>query len=164
MSDEEESHEMLEEYKFNLRKPIKYAHKGEQREAEFVTLLPPTSKHSDECAALKQAFFIAIRSQAGADDDDSGDEPEKINGTQAMVLLSMTPTKELDLRSVMAVGRSLFTSKAEPIALVDGEARMTVPLFEQLRQEDFEEMLGEYMVNFITASSMAQMRKKSSKE
>lgn len=145
------------EYDYELLKKFTYSVKGEQQEAEFVRLIAPSSRHSKECAALKQAFFRAInRSDAEAGAEDVQDV--EITGQDVITMIAMA--KDVDLPDVMEVAKTLFLNG---IAVIDGETRLTKPMLENIAQEDLECMLGEYMANFTLASYLARMKEKSSK-
>lgn len=144
------------EIDFPLTQAFTYAHQGSNVEATFVRLTAPTSRHSKECAALKQAFFRAQNSfQAQASDvEPSG---EKIDGSD--VILMMAASTAVELPDVFDVARRLFSGG---VALVDGETKLTGGLMDRMSQDDFESMLGEYLVNFTLASSLEKMNEKSS--
>lgn len=151
------------EFDFPLTQDFSYSHKGDQVDARFIKLTAPTSRHSKECAALKQAFFRAQNSfVAQARESDAEPSGEKITGDD--VIMMMAASKDVDLPDVFDVARKLFTSGT--IAVVDGEpgCRLTSALVDKMSQEDFEVMLGEYLVNFTLASSLEKMNDKSSQE
>ncbi len=144
--------EIVTEFQFNVVTPFTYASKGENVDATFITLSAPTSKHSRECSALKQAFFRALPRE-----EKKVDAPEKfeVSGTEVMTLIAMS--KDVDLADVMDVGKKLLTNN---LAMVEGEVKLTMNLIERMSQDDVESMIGEYMVNFTLASSLAKMNEK----
>jgi len=141
-----------EDVYYTLIEPLPYAHKGDEVEGSFITLLPPTSRNMKECAFLKQAFFRAIPRDVEPDEAET-DDP--VTGEQIMMLILMS--QEVDLAPVLAHGRELLTSGR---ALVDGEAKLTKPLMDKISQADLEGMVGDYMANFILASELRKMKKK----
>ncbi len=144
------------EFRYALTTPFKYDHKGDRHDASFILLQAPTSRHSRECAALKQAFF---RSAAAIDSDAEAEKDVDVTGEEVIAMIAMSSA--VDLADVMDTAIRLFTNKG--IALVDGEVNLNKQLIERMMQSDVEAMLGEYMVNFTLASSLAQMKDKSSK-
>jgi len=149
---------MAKEITFTLSEPVKYGDKsGELQEGAFLTLLPPTSKNMAECAALKQAFFRALpkdgQMQAEADAADSNAE---VTGDAVMTLIAMS--KDVELASVLTIGRELLTSG---VALVDGEVKMTKPIADTMSQDDLESAIGEYIATFIIASALRKAKKTS---
>ena len=65
--------EKATELTVQLTTPIKYATGGDMREADFVVLRAPSSRHKKWCAPLKQAFMQAIM---GAESSASPEEKE----------------------------------------------------------------------------------------
>ena len=148
--------ELETEFDFKLITPFDYANKGESVAATFIKLAAPSSRNSRECAALKQAFYRALPpGDKDAEEVDSSD----IEGKDVLVLLAMSI--DVDLPDVMDVAKKLFTS-GNNIALVDGEVKLTNNLIDKMSQDDLESMAGDYMVNFILASSLNRTKKPSS--
>lgn len=146
-----------EEIEFPLTTNFTYATRGgETTEARFIQLTAPTSKNSRECAALKQAFFRSV-----PDSTDSDPDPDSVDLSGHDVIMTIAMSPDVDLPDVIDVGRKLFSSG---VAKVDGEVKLTNHLIDRMSQDDLEAMLGEYMVGFTLASSLARMREKSSPE
>lgn len=145
------------EFDYVLETPFGYAYQGGQQEASFVQLRAPSSRNSRDCAALKQAFWRTV--DPDREGKENADASEKITGEDVMMMLAMS--KDVDLPDVIDVACRLFTKGK--VAFVDGETPLTKPLLENMMQDDLEAMVGEYLVNFTLASSLAQMEKKSSK-
>jgi len=161
MQDEEFEINDPDSYRFILDKPFKYGTKsGDQDSASWIELRPPTTRNSRECSALKQAFFRAANeseSEEGGPTEIDGDA----RGPQGEGIIAvMAMSTEVDLPEIMEVARKLFSSG---VAQVDGETKLTTRLIESMSQDDFERMLGEYLVNFTLASALARTRKPSSK-
>ncbi len=163
MQDEDFEIDDPDAHRFILEKPFKYATKsGNQESASWIELHPPTTRNSRECAALKQAFFRAAN-ESGADSEDG--EATEIDGDArgpqgAGIIAIMAMSTKVDLPEIMEVARKLFSSG---VAQVDGETKLTTRLIESMAQDDFERMLGEYLVNFTLASALARNTKPSSK-
>lgn len=153
MSDDaiEARSEKKTEIDYHLLTPFTYAHGGGTHEASFIRLLAPTSKVARECAYLKQAFFRSVPKDADA--GDKAEAAELPSGEDVMMVLAMS--KDVELPDVLDVARKLFT--APKIAMVDGEAKLTNHLIDTMDQDDFERMLGEYLVGFTLASQLAKM-------
>lgn len=139
------------EYDFYLEVPLSYSSGSSQHEATFIRLFAPSSKVSRECAALKQAFLRAVPKEtskkAQVSDGSSGD----LTGSDVIQVLAMST--DVDLPDVMDVGKRLLL--APGISKVEGETKLTTALLERMDQEDFENMLGEYLVNFTLASTLS---------
>lgn len=145
---------------FPLEKRFKYATKdGGQDEASFIQLLPPTTRHSRECAALKQAFFRAVASGGGNDSVEVEVDKEKQKPSAVGVITVIAMSVDVDLGATLDTAKKLFSNG---VAQVEGEVKLTSKLIELMAQDEFERMLGEYLVNFILASAVAQSQKKNS--
>lgn len=143
--------EVKTHHDFFLTTPLKYARDGDRHEATFVRLEAPTSRHSDECSFLKQAFFLAAQDQEGSDEE-VGDGKEVSEDAQILGMIAMlAQSSRVELPQVFRVARKLFTSG---VALVEGEAKLTSNLLDKMSQDDFERMLGAYLVNFTAGSLM----------
>lgn len=152
------STEFQTEFQYILKQPFTYAHKGDNVEAKFIALTAPTSKTTHECAALKQSFFRAMSEREGTSET-TDDTDIEIEGADVMSLIAMS--KDVDLPEVLDIGKRLFQMPG--IALVDGETKFGNAILDRMSLDDFEDMLGEYMVNFILASSLKRLKEKSSK-
>lgn len=133
---------------FELTAPFEYASKGEQREAQFITLLPPTMRQHSQAAALRQSIMRMVakaqREAPAASEDDDEDE-----GPTAEMVRSIIYTSEaVEANVVWEQAKALFK---EGVALIDGEQKITAPLIEKMSPTDFENMAGEYIVNFTLA-------------
>ncbi len=164
MSDEEtdevEVDEVKTEFRFVLTSAFQYSKEGEQVNAKFIRLQAPTSKCMRECAALKQAFFRAMSDQADGAKTGKVDVDVEIESEDVLAMISMSKT--VDLPDLLDTAKELFLMP--DIALIDGEHKFKNTLAERMSIDDFQNMFGEYMVNFILASSLKQLKKKSSKE
>jgi hypothetical protein len=146
------------EFQYSLKRSFSYSHKGDTVDAKFITLTAPTSRTAKECSALKQAFFRAMSEQQTVTSSGEATNTDlEIEGGDVMALLAMST--EVDLPDVLDVGKKLFQQPG--IALVDGEAKLGGTLIDRMSLDDFEDMLGEYMVNFILASSLTRLKDKS---
>ena len=150
---------MQTEFDYPLRSPFTYPHQGNQVEASFIRLTAPTSRNSRECATLKQAFWRSADRDTSSNAETQNEAEVDIKGQDVIVMLSMS--RDVDLADVMDVARHLFTKGK--VAKVDGEMSLTIPLIDEMSQDDVEAMLGDYLVNITLASSLALMKDKSSK-
>ena len=148
------SDELVTEFNYDLVEKFKYALKGEEAEASFITLQAPSSKNMKECSFLKQAFFRSLPKEKEEISSVLKDEAKdkKITGDEIMMLIVMS--ENVDLINVLITARELFASG---VALVDGETKVTKPILDSIKQDDLEAMVGAYMANFILASSIARM-------
>lgn len=142
-------------YDFELKHALKYLVKGEEVEAQFITLSSHSSRHVEWTAELKQAVFRALpEPKEGAEPE--GDPDHVMTGTELLFLFYNA--KNVSLKQVLLLAKELFTAKPS-IALVDGEERLTKPLIDAMHPDDFESMMGEYIARFIIASAFAMLKK-----
>lgn len=152
---------MNTELQFELTKPITYHAGGEDVEGAFVTLTAPSYKQMDKCVPLKQAFYRAAASmeddsqEAGAQTNASAEE----SALTPEGLMSLFYQSKEDMVKIILYGVELF--KSPGIAQLDGSVNMTQPMIEKISQDDLENMLGFYMVNFILASALSKAGSKS---
>lgn len=147
----------IEPFDYYLTTAVKYAHKGQPAEAQWITLNPPTSKNLSQCSDLKQAIFRSLPKEMPKDV-----KPETVGNASeldASQILAMLYTAEnVDLKQVLGIARELFTAKND-VAMIDGETRLTVPVFDDLSIDDIEGMTGEYIARFIWASASRRLSK-----
>ncbi len=150
----------ITEFNYELLEPITYAHKGNPVEASFITFKAPSSRQIDLCSDLKQYFFQSLKDGEGNSNRSSGESPSQeldLSGSEIMILMAMSTT--VKLKSVILTAKQLF--KVKGIAQIDGSVDITDIHFNEIDPEDIEEMVGEYLVNFILASALKKMKKDS---
>lgn len=156
----------MEEIRYELKKSFGYAHKGEQREAEFITLQAPNVDNVGFAAKLKQGFMKAVAGQdragkhrAGkhrAEDDVAGDQDEtkensdNIEDMSCEMLMAMLSMSDIDYPAYLHTAAAVFTAKG--IALIDGEEPMKKGMMDKMSFDDLESMTGEYLKAFILTS------------
>jgi hypothetical protein len=147
----------MEEYNYTLTTSFKYGKDGELEDARIIKLLPPSVKDLKYCSELKQAFFRAMPKNNKVTDEEreAAKKEGKLKGSDIMFLINASP--DVELTNVLLNAKELFTSKSN-LAMVDGEERMTKPLIESMSLDDLENMTGEYLANFILASSLEKMK------
>ncbi len=144
------------EYDFYLGVPLSYSSGSAQQDATFIRLFAPSSKVSRECSALKQAFLRAVPKDMNADAKAKAQaaEADKLTGPDVIQILAMSA--DVDLPDALEIGRQLLL--APSISKVEGDTKLTRALLDRLDQEDFENMVGEYLVNFTLASALSKTK------
>ena len=153
------------ESSYKLKVPFDYMRDGLSVSATFVTLFAPTSRHVQQCADIKQAFFSAahdvVRRLEVIADDGSGETDEDEDLTGDLVLHYLERAQSVNLGQVigwfgeMAAGSG---PDSPGVAIADGVEPMTGPLIESMSYEDLEAMTAEYIATFILASAWRKMR------
>lgn len=157
MTDEETKTELDDqgEMRFMLTTPFDYSKGGEQLTAEFIVCTAPSSNQMKECAFLKQAFFRAL---PDGDSEASGEaDPDDLDMSGSDVMMMIAQSDGVKLSDVLEVGWKLIGSG---VALVDGEQKLTEPLIKKMSLDDLESLIGDYIVNFVIASSLKRMKER----
>ena len=148
----------IKEFIFKLGEGVEleYSRGGAMQKAQFITLFPPKYEHIDKTAPIKQAFFRAASALNQSENTGSSEKEEQqvITGDEVMMLLYQS---ESDILPTLLHGEKLLTSG---VALVEGETKLTIPLFRALSTDVSERMLGDYIANFIIASVLKNQKTK----
>lgn len=153
---------MAEEYKseftFELIKPLPYHRDGEQVFAKEIILKAPSNKQQHETSKLKQGFHRAIHElqnseAANSKKNKNKDNEEDINGED---IISMIMASKIDFGEYQQVFGSLLRND---IGWIENE-KITMPIYNNISDEDFEKMMGEYIANFLLISMMKNFKKK----
>lgn len=147
---------------YQLKTPLNYHSRGEEVEASFITLFAPSYKHMDKTVPLKQAFYraaAAIEGETVEQESTDTDTPDNDAGLTPDIAVAMLYQSNEDMVKIFLYAAELF--KAPGIAKVEGSEKMTGAIIEKLSQDDLENMLGTYLVNFILASVLNGRKKKS---
>lgn len=146
---------MTEEVRYVLLVPFEYALRGQLTRAQFVLLRAPSSKQYRECAALKQAFFRAVPREV---QKETGPGEQSAEITASDVVSIIAASRDVSYEEVLDAARRLLTSG---VAQVDGETKLTVPMLDNVGLEDLELMMGQYLVSFTLASTLAAAKTRS---
>lgn len=144
---------------YTLEKSFNYSYKGDTREAEFITLLPPTMKQHNQAASLKQSIMKIVQNiikdekpkgsnPTAEQKDDENAESTDDEITREMIVGAIYGSMVVDANVVWEQAKDLFK---QGVILIDGEQKITTPLFDKMHPNDFEQMVGEYVVNFTIA-------------
>lgn len=146
---------MSEQITLQLKNPVEYDFKGEKVEATFVSILSPSTKHIHLTSILKQAFQASAinmsrqRKESGIIvEEKESDNDESLTASDVISMI-YSGGKEINIKEFMLTGIELVTCG---LVLIEGEQKLTKPICEKLSQEDYEEILGTILVNFIIAS------------
>lgn len=151
---------MKTEIIYELKTPLKYHSNGEEAEASFITLYAPSYKHMDKTVPLKQAFYraaSALKDETVEQEDTDTEVPDNDAGATGSMAVDMLYQSTEDMFKICLHAAELF--KAPGIAKIEGSEKMTGPILEKLSQDDLEQMLGAYLVNFILASALNAKKK-----
>lgn len=147
----------MEDLMYELKSPFEYAHKGDIRKAEFITLNAPTVENIGYVAKLKQGFMKAVSSQQQQSStpevqSDADGSIEDLNGEMIMAMLSMS---DIDYAAYLQTAKAVFSDTG--IAMIDGEEPLKKVLISKMSVDDLEAMTGEYLKVFILTSALKMM-------
>jgi len=143
---------MKTEIEYILTTGIEFHKGGELAVSKNVLLLAPSSKQLKHTVAMKQAFFQAISSFESEKKKESTKTDEfEMSGSDVLSMLYMST---VDMEKFFNSARELFKSGA---ALLDGKQQFNDLMIDKVSVEDFEGMVGEYLINFIIASALKKM-------
>lgn len=140
------------EFIYELKTKFEYSFKGEMREASFISLRAPTMKEHNLASKLKQSIYNLIKNETQENDtqekktEKSTDDDAEI--TAELILMMMFASNNIDINVVFEQAKELFGSG---LALIDGEQKLNNPLVQKMSIDDFQNLIGEYIVNFILA-------------
>ena len=137
---------MKGEITHELTTPFEYHGNGENKTASVIILSAPSNKQRKHAAKLKQYFFQAINSLQGADKAEAEENAKDPKGSDIVALLMMS---DVDANDIHEAFKGIITGGC---AMVEGATSLTDSLYEKLSFEDTEEMLGDYLVNFLIPS------------
>ena len=147
------------EFNFKLGADFSYGTTdGNESETSFITFTAPTSKNRKECMFLKQSFFRALNSIPSSNKSagDAVEANKEFDGSDIITLFAMSSA---DLHEVCEVARKIFISG---VGKMGGDGKLTGNLLDniedKLSTEVIQEMVGEYLVNFILRSSLNKLK------
>lgn len=146
--------DMKKEVSVSLTSVVQYHSGGELKTATMVSLKAPTMKSLKHAAAMKQGFFQAMSAvkSDSVETKTSGDDDGEMNGEAVLALLYMS---DIDIDAFFNAARELMKSGS---AKLDDQVDLNDTLLNQLSVEDFEKLVGEFLVNFTLASTLMKMK------
>ena len=145
--------------KYELKTPFQYSHEGELLQAQFIELKAPNYKQLNAVAPLKQAFMRAMADAMSMYDVDGEkskkefSEKENVGKMEARFAMTVLYSGSGDAAKALLHASELFKTG---LALIDGTATLKASNLDSISGEDFEGLVGEYIVNFIQPSLTGQ--------
>ena len=151
------------EFEFNLTTTFNYESSGEQAVAHKLILRAPTNKERTQRIRLKQYVTQAgtwfekeymsktteaeITAAVAAVTAEKTEEQTNSEYVQLANMFYMCPT--IDMTKVIEE----FLMLLKEVCTVEGEKKLTSPLFDKMSPDDTDRLLGAYCVNFLRGSS-----------
>ena len=148
------------EFEFHLNTHILFAGKsGDQEEGHTLILKEPTARNMAERAVLKQQFMTIIewiQSKATADESSAPEanaeeaSPEETEEFADAVSQALYFAEGIDYKAMLGSFRSLMVEAK--CCVVEDEKPLTSSLWDKIRPDDIDRMIGHYLVNFLLPS------------
>lgn len=142
------------EITYQLNKPFSYASDGEMKEASFLVIKAPTNSISKQVniieAALNYARKEIIKEASNNDSERKDKKSEDIDPKVMFSFMKMYMDENVSDR-VNEAFKNILThgEKETAICLVDANEKLTTELYRKITYKDTQNMLAEYIVNFI---------------
>jgi hypothetical protein len=148
---------MKDEIEVLLTKKIPYSKGGESLNAESVLLTAPSARDLKETTILKQSFFQAIASLKSQGEESASDIDAQVDDMTGDDVLSMMFMSNVDMNKFFDSAKSVLKKCAK----LDGVVELNDHLIDELNGDDFEKLVGEFLINFILASTLKKMKRSS---
>jgi hypothetical protein len=141
--------------RYILKTTFEYAAEGEQADAQFLELSPPTPKHIADLAPVRAEVMKAIHWATNQSDvesteaDELADDGKTASGAMVMTTLELAPDIDVS-RIILHVSNMLVGKKG--LATVDAENRFTQHHYDNLSIPDIYGVTGEFIASFIIPS------------
>lgn len=132
------------EFDYTLIEDLSYQVDGNLEKATYITVSAPCMKMRKLAMKLKQYFFRGISSFAAKS---AGGAPPK-DKLDAQAYIAAFYMSGSDICEVCDLFGDILLKSAK----VEGKIQMNKLMLEEISQTDLENLLGEYMVNFLPIS------------
>lgn len=127
-----------------LSQPLEYSSKGQAMEAKSITLYAPTRKAFKHNAKLKQLTMQAMASMAESRTASTADSSE--NELRGKDLMTMLYASDIDIDELSNTFQTIVTNSS---AAKIGDETITEHLLDKLSMDDYDNLMGEYIVTFL---------------
>jgi len=142
-------------FEYELKYPFEYADNGQTKNAKTLTISAPRGNVRNYTSQLKELLRDTSNidlSKLPAQKEDNKNAKEEKMDTAEKVIQNLTLLKNLAnasnvLRQILIEG---IGDKAN--CRIDGTIKLTNSLYNDISDEDIDNILGEYYLNFMTTS------------
>ena len=142
----------MKSFDYVLEEPVEYFVNGEQTEGSRITFYAPKPNQRKKTTKLKQAFFRALPKES-SETSSKPDEDIDIKGAEILFTIAQS---DADYTEFIETGRSLICDK---VGKIDDVEYLTTPIADRLSIDVLEDMIGEYVANFIVKSALKSLMK-----
>lgn len=146
----------MKSFEFELPEPIEYHVRGEVSLGNKVVFYAPKPAQMKRVTRLKQIFFRALPksdSNERAERPDKSDIESEITGE---AILTLVASSDADYPEFIDIGKALLCDKNGKI---DDAEYLTNTLADKLDIYTVEQMVGQYVANFIVKSALKSLGK-----
>lgn len=144
----------MKSFKFDLPEPIMYATRGEPAEGTSITCYAPKPNQRKKVMKLKQMFFQSLpKSEGQTTEKQPTAEDTEITGDAVLFVVAQS---NADYSEFIEIGRSIL---CEANAKVNDEEYLTTVLIDKLDLDVMEDLIGQYVANFIVKSALKSLGK-----
>ena len=146
------------EFEYTLQSNIGIHKDGEKQFCNKIVLKAPNSKQTEQRVMLKQAFMSAMEKSSSAKDSASKGKDRTFDISEceqiiSLIYMNLTSKEIIDLFD--AFKDLLITGCGKAL-----EMALTAFAIDQIDSEDLDNMMGEFIVNFLIPSWMRAAMKK----
>ncbi len=147
----------ITDFSYTLQHPVGFANNGSKDEITTIILSSPSANQLQASRKLKQHVMrglmdISNRNKGNSetlDDTQADDEDVSID---AKAYIAMLYSSSLDIEEYFNAFKDLLRKGVAKIN--DTDVKLITDLYDELSPEDAENILGEYIANFLIPSSM----------
>jgi len=141
----------ITDFTYKLINPVKFANNGKQDEIDYLVLSSPSANQLQHSRQLKQFIMRGIIEVSSKQSTDNNDDEKKGKINSEIVLL-MIYGSSIDVNEYFNSFKRLLKTG---IAKINGTDIELIPdLYDKLCGDDIDNILGEYVENFLIPSIM----------
>jgi len=143
----------ITDFTYNLIHPVKFANNSKQDEIEYIVLSSPSTNQLRSSRMLKQLIMRGMLEVSNKIDTKEEVKGKKQNaGIDCDAVLLMMYGSNCDVDEYFSAFERLLKTE---IAKINGTNIALIPdLYNSLSPDDIDNILGEYIVNFLMPSKM----------
>lgn len=146
----------MDNFLFNLKKPVQYNKKGKLTEAFQLELLPPSMQNFKEVSILSQLVTSAIMdarkfAEEKEEKEEVVNEEDKKIDKDAIKMLVLSSNCDIEKLA------NTFKKYCYTNCIIDNEVHITEVHFNSLEISDFFDLMFSFIENFIMPSCLPQV-------
>lgn len=145
----------MKTFTFELSEPIEYSAQGELRDGKSITFYAPKPSQRKRVMKLKQAFFQSLPKATGTEaprEKQTNTEDPEIDGDAVLLIIAQSDT---DYAEFIETGRFVLCDNGK----IEDAVSLTSVTLDKVSMDDMEQMVGQYVANFIVKSALSSLGK-----